>query len=148
MGDLSRLRPDKDTVILYHTLDGQRTEVARKEIGKTENSEDWRWLFENLPLYAEYPTQMYAYEVEEEPVPGFTSKWLDGNLTNTMQTIDITATKVDWGDEGFEDARPDSLEILLTATAVGMEPLEFPATLTPDALSHTVQNMPDYIGGN
>ena len=91
-------------------------EVDSKEVTAEDN---WTYKFEELPRYNE-DNEEIEYTIEEEEVPGYTSKVNGYNITNTHtievpETIDIEGIKT-WVDENNKDGiRPEVLRITLYA---------------------------------
>ena len=113
-------RPEKITIILKKTVDGQTSEVKRQDV--TPNSEGkWKYEFTNLPLYED--EKPITYSVDEVDVPGYTKETTatrttngpDYNLKNTHkpEKRTIEGQKI-WNDNNNQDGkRPTSIKVKL-----------------------------------
>ncbi|MDO5147289.1 MAG: Cna B-type domain-containing protein [Eubacteriales bacterium] len=72
---------------------------------------NWKWSFSNLDKY-DQDGNIIDYTVEEEPVKGYVTTYLKGNIVNTLAT-EISGTKT-WEDEDNRAGkRPDSITVVL-----------------------------------
>ncbi len=90
------VRPESVTAILYRN----RVEVERIQLSEENN---WAHTFADLPSFDEQGVK-YTYEVQEEPVPGYSSNVsMQGNattLTNTaLGVLEVSKTVADGSDE-------------------------------------------------
>ena len=108
-GNQDGKRPEKITVILKKTVDGQTSKVAEKEVTK----DNWTYAFNGLPKYEN--GNEITYSIEEVEVAGYTKEIQGYNLTNryTPETVNVTGTKT-WEDAGNQDGkRPTEITIHL-----------------------------------
>lgn len=113
------IRPETVTVKLYKTVNGEKEEVASKEVTAAEN---WTYTFENLPKY-EGGVEI-DYSVEEVTVEGYTPTYSGNdneNITNTHtpdlynENGKLSGTKTWVEGENQEGYRPEAIYIRLYA---------------------------------
>ncbi len=104
-------RPNSITIHLL--ADG--TEVDNMTV---TSNDDWKWSFTDLPKYQSDGTTEIKYTITEDAVPGYTTEVKDYDVTNTLQTTEVSGEKT-WVDEdNANDTRPDSITIYLYADGV------------------------------
>ena len=108
------IRPEKITVILNKTVEGNTTKVAENIVEEDETG-NWTFTFENLPKY-ENGTEI-IYTLEEVDVNGYTSKIKDYKITNTHAPETVTFNIVkEWYDyENNDGIRPNSSTVRIKA---------------------------------
>ncbi|MBP3674604.1 MAG: Cna B-type domain-containing protein, partial [Oscillospiraceae bacterium] len=108
--------------IIVKAMKGE-TVVKSVEVTPDENG-DWSWTIEDLPKFDAEGNEI-TYTVVEEAVPGYnasaeaTAVYNEATkqyeLTNTVDTTEVTVKKV-WDDlENAENTRPESIEVQLSA---------------------------------
>ncbi len=99
--DKRGLRPESITVKLLQ--DGQEYET--KTVTEADN---WQYTFENIPVY-ESNTREYEYEIVEDEVQNYETRYEGYNITNSIKLKDIEVTKI-WEDNNNKaNKRPSSI---------------------------------------
>ncbi len=99
--DKRGLRPESITVKLLQ--DGQEYET--KTVTEADN---WQYTFENIPVYASN-TREYEYEIVEDEVQNYETRYEGYNITNSIKLKDIEVTKI-WEDNNNKaNKRPSSI---------------------------------------
>jgi LPXTG-motif cell wall-anchored protein len=103
-------RPESITVKLMQN--GEK--YAEKNV-KSDNHGNWTYRFDNLPKY-DTEGKAYTYKIQEENVPGYTTKVNGYDLVNTYrntETTEISGTKT-WNDyDNKFNTRPESITVNL-----------------------------------
>ncbi|MGH1817066.1 Cna B-type domain-containing protein [Enterococcus casseliflavus] len=103
-------RPESITVKLMQN--GEK--YAEKNV-KSDNHGNWTYRFDNLPKY-DTEGKAYTYKIQEENVPGYTTKVNGYDLVNTYrntETTEISGTKT-WNDyDNKFNTRPESITVKL-----------------------------------
>ena len=119
------LRPTEITVQLY----GNETEIDGKSI-KLNESNNWKYTFENLPKYEN--GESITYTVQESGVPTGYSSLISGSMntgyiitnTYTPGTTSVKVTKV-WDDNNNQDGlRPEAVSVSLLADEEVVETID------------------------
>ena len=107
-------RPGSITVSLYQGEGESKTLVEKIT---TDEAANWAWSFGSLPKFDEEGKEI-LYSIEEQAVEGYTTTYDGYNITNTLETEELTSrtvTKV-WDDNKNQDGkRPESIQIILKA---------------------------------
>ena len=103
-------RPESITVDLM-----QNGKEIDKQTVKSDNHGNWTYRFDNLPKY-DTEGKAYTYKIQEENVPGYTTKVNGYDLVNTYrntETTEISGTKT-WNDyDNKFNTRPESITVNL-----------------------------------
>ncbi len=105
-------RPTSINVVLNKTVGEKTSRVTVKEVKANEKGE-WKYSFENLPVYEK--GAKIVYSISEEDVVGYSSTVSGNNIINTHETekMDVNVTKV-WSDSDNKvNARPESVVVEL-----------------------------------
>ncbi|MEC5314250.1 Cna B-type domain-containing protein [Enterococcus casseliflavus] len=109
-GNKFHTRPESITVKLM-----QNDKKIAKLVVKADNQGNWTYRFENLPKY-DAEGKVYTYTIQEEKVPGYTTKVNGYDLVNTYHntdTTDVAGTKT-WKDyDNKFNTRPESITVEL-----------------------------------
>ncbi len=91
------LRPDRITIQVKNGDD---------VIDVTEATSDnnWEWSVTGLPKYESDGTTEISYTVNEVAIPGYTTSYDGYDITNTLETVNITGTKT-WDDASNQDGK-------------------------------------------
>ncbi|MFS0989216.1 Cna B-type domain-containing protein [Enterococcus casseliflavus] len=103
-------RPENITVKLMRN--GEK--YAEKNV-KSDNHGNWTYRFDNLPKY-DAEGKAYTYKIQEENVPGYTTKVNGYDLVNTYRNTEkteVSGTKT-WNDyDNKFNTRPESITVKL-----------------------------------
>ncbi len=109
-GDQDGIRPESITI--YLLADGEAIYTENVAEDETEN---WHWTFEDLPMYQ--AGERIDYTIAEDPVAGYETEINGYNITNrhTPEAVTISGEKV-WDDADNQDGlRPDNITVDLLA---------------------------------
>ncbi|MEB8419342.1 Cna B-type domain-containing protein, partial [Enterococcus casseliflavus] len=99
-------RPESITVKLM-----QNDKEIDDQIVKADKKGNWTYRFDNLPKY-DAEGKAYTYTIQEENVPGYTTKVNGYDLVNTYrntETTEVSGTKT-WNDNDNKfNTRPESI---------------------------------------
>ncbi len=104
------------TVKIYLLANGQRVkdDDGNDVYAETSQLGNWRYSFVGRPTTDDNGNPI-TYSVEEEPVAGYSTSYNGYDITNKLETVDLTFTKY-WDDGDNRDGvRPDSVEVNLLA---------------------------------
>ncbi|MGJ0994176.1 Cna B-type domain-containing protein [Enterococcus casseliflavus] len=103
-------RPESITVKLM-----RNDEKYAEKIVKADKEDNWTYRFDNLPKY-DAEGKAYTYTIQEENVPGYTTKVNGYDLVNTYhntETTEVSGTKT-WNDNNNQlNIRPESITVEL-----------------------------------
>ena len=119
------------------------------QLAVLDKSNDWKYTFDNLPMYYNNGT-LVEYVVDEVNVPeGYTKVVTNTtnafviNNTHTPEVTNVTVTKV-WNDSDNQDGiRPSSVVVVLR----GSDASERTMTLNATSWTGTFTNLPKYENG-
>ncbi len=97
-----------ESVIIKLLQDG--IEYRRCEVTGDNN---WKYKFEDVPIYKNDNLEEYEYTVEEVKVPGYDDTYNGCNVTNTLKTKTIEVTKIWEDNENEHGLRPKFVKILI-----------------------------------
>ena len=93
----------------------QNDKKIDKQTVKADNQGNWTYRFDNLPKY-DAEGKVYTYTIQEEKVPGYTTKVNGYDLVNTYhntETTEVAGTKT-WKDyDNKFNTRPESITVEL-----------------------------------
>ena len=103
-------RPESITVKLI-----QNDKEIDKQVVKADKEGNWTYRFDDLPKY-DTEGKAYTYTIQEENVPGYTTKVNGYDLVNTYrntETTEVSGTKT-WNDNDNKfNTRPESITVKL-----------------------------------
>ncbi|WP_159722222.1 Cna B-type domain-containing protein [Enterococcus sp. CSURQ0835] len=149
----SGTRPTKITVRL---MNGKQKVTEQTVTAGTDGK--WTYKFENLPKYEN--GKVINYEVQEEPVKGYSTKIDKGTITNTNppETVEVAGVK-EWQDEKDRDGkRPTAIHVQLMKKVYGEDDFQKATDLDQKGIapvevsaakgwSFEFKNLPKYENG-
>ncbi|MGM0283067.1 MULTISPECIES: Cna B-type domain-containing protein [Enterococcus] len=109
-GNKFNTRPESITVKLM-----QNDKEIAKQVVKADKEGNWTYRFDDLPKY-DTEGKAYTYTIQEENVPGYTTKVNGYDLVNTYrntETTTVSGTKT-WNDNNNQlNIRPESITVEL-----------------------------------
>ena len=132
-GNKDGTRPESITVNLYRNGDFVESKVVTAETG-------WMYEFTNLPVYNKDGSKS-VYTVREDALEGYTPTYSGMDITNSVNTINLSGTKT-WNDENNRySTRPESIIINLFRNGTYVESKTVTAA---DGWAYTFTNLPEY----
>ncbi|MDO4183595.1 MAG: Cna B-type domain-containing protein, partial [Coriobacteriia bacterium] len=106
----------------------------------------WAYLFDNLDAYTA-DNQAITYTVTEDPIPGYETSIVEGDITNTYTggaSQQLTVTKT-WADASNQDGmRPATVRFTVKNGSAVMASADVTGDSTADSWTHTFTGLPKY----